>query len=94
MFIIESLCSTAEIDTTLQINYTSLKKERMAEAIQITNVSKNTYYSMESKEREKDKGPEQTASESKKSLKGCAVYTQISILTSCGFSEQRDPVNL
>ena len=66
----------------------------MSEAIQIINVSKNIYNSMESKEREKDKGPEQSASERDKSLKGCAVYTQISILTSCGFSEQRDPENL
>ena len=66
----------------------------MSEAIQIINVSKNIYHSMESKEREKDKGPEQSASKRNKSLKGCAMYTQISILTSCGFNEQRDPVNL
>lgn len=42
---------------------------------------------MASKEREGEKGLEQTASERNKSPTVCAVYIQISILTSCGFNE-------
>lgn len=42
---------------------------------------------MESKEREREKGLEQTASKKNKSPKVCAVYIQISILTSRGFNE-------
>lgn len=42
---------------------------------------------MESKERQREKGQKQTSSERNKSPKACAVYIQISILTSCDFSE-------
>lgn len=42
---------------------------------------------MESKEREGEKGLEQTGSERNKSPKVCAAYIQISIRTSCGFNE-------
>lgn len=45
------------------------------------------YHSMESKERDGEKGLEQRASERNKSPKVCAVCIQISILTSCGFNE-------
>lgn len=37
---------------------------------------------------------EQTAREKNRSLMVCALYIQISILTSCSINNQRDPANL